>query len=114
MGLDPITVTLTTFEKLETLRAEMKVREEELQAVERDLRGAMRSLAIHRYLKAISPFYSGMPPPPETATVAELEKRRLALYAVIQSLRAEIPRLESAVSSASAPPRTEARRNHFQ
>ena len=114
MGLEPITVTLTTFEKLETLRAELKTRQEELQNVERDLRAAMRSLATHRYLKSVSPFYAAVPPPPEATAAADLEKKRQALYGVIQSIRGEIPRLEAAVSSSAPSPRREVRRNRFQ
>ena len=112
MGLESMTVTLTSFEKLETLRGELKTREEELQDVERDLRSALRALGIHRYLKSVSPFYGARPAPPEAASVAELEKRRTGLYQVIQILRAEVPRLETMVSGA-APPRTEGRRNRF-
>ena len=115
MGLEPIAVTLTSFEKLETLRSELKVREEDLQNVERDLRSAMRSLAVHRYLKTVSPFYSALPPPPEATAAADLEKRRQALYVVIQTLRGEIPRLEAGVSSSTpASQRPEGRRNRFQ
>ena len=115
MGLDPVSVTLTTFEKLESLRTELKVREEELQSVERDLRSAMRALAMHRYLKKVSPFYGTLPPPEEAATAPGLEKQRQALYAVIHTLRTEIPRLETAVSvPAAASPRREGRRSRFQ
>ncbi len=67
MGLDAITVTLTTFEKLEILRSELKACEEELQAIEKNLREALRSLATHRYLKSISPYYAGRPAPAEAA-----------------------------------------------
>jgi hypothetical protein len=115
MGLDPVTVTLTTFQKLETLRTELKNREEELQSVERDLRKAMQAIAVFRFLKTVSPFYGTRPPPEEAATAAGLEKQRQALYAVIMSIRGEIPRLEAAVSApAAASPRVEGRRNRFQ
>jgi len=108
-------VTLTSFEKLETLRTELKIREEELQGVERDLRSAMRALAIHRYLKTVSPFYGTVPPPEAAAAVSGLEKHRQALYAVITSIRGEIPRLEATVSAPAAPAsRIEGRRNRFQ
>ena len=72
----------------------------------------MRSLATHRYLKTVSPFYATVPAPPEATAVADLEKQRQALYGVIQSIRGEVPRLEAAVSS--PPPRREGRRNRFQ
>jgi len=115
MGLDPVTVTLTSFEKLETLRTELKIREEELQSIERDLRSAMRALAVHRYLKTVAPFYGTLPPPEEAAAVSGLEKQRQALYAVIMSIRGELPRLEATVSAPAAPsPRIEGRRNRFQ
>ena len=105
MGLEPITVTLSTYEKLEILRIELKVRQEELRNVEHDLRGAMRALAQHRYLKSLSTFYGGQPAPGEAGKVPELDKRRQALYQVIAAIRAEVPKLESAaLSSASAPP----------
>ncbi len=114
MGLDPITVTLTSFDKLETLRTELKIREEELQSVERDLRNAMRAFAVYRYLKTVSPFFGTLPPPSEAAAAAGLEKQRQALYGVIQTIRGEIPRLEATVSSSEAPQRREGRRNRFQ
>ena len=97
MGLDAVTVTLTTFEKVQILRGELKAREEELQAIEKNLRDALRSLTTHRYLKSISPYYAGRPAPAEAASVPEIEKRRKALYQVIQAIRAAAPRLEAAV-----------------
>jgi hypothetical protein len=113
MGLDPVTVTLTPFEKLEILRTELKAREEEMQSVERDLRRAMRTLATHRYLRSVSEFYASQPPPPEAATAPELDKRRQALYQLIQALRAEIPRLESAAVRGQPPPRAAGRVGRF-
>lgn len=113
MALEPITVTLSTFERLEILRAELKAREEELQQVERELRDAMRALATYKYLKSLSPYYADRPAPPEIATAPELEKRRASLYQVIQVLRAEIPKLEAAASG-SSPQRPEPRRNRFE
>ncbi len=115
MGLDPVSVHLTTYQKLETLRTELKIREQELQNVEHDLRSAMQVLAVHRYLKSVSPFYGAMPPPPEAATASGLEKQRQALYSVILTIRGEIPKLDAAVSApATASPRLEGRRNRFQ
>jgi hypothetical protein len=116
MPLDPITVTLTTYEKLEILRSELKVREEELKTVEHDLRMAMQALAQHRYLKSLCTFYTRHPAPAEVATVPDLEKRRQALFQVITALRAEVPRLESAVVSGAGapPPRVENRRTRFE
>ena len=114
MGLDAITVTLNTFEKLEILRGELKAREELLQKVEKELRDAMRSLATHRYLKSVSPYYASRPTPPEAASVAELEKRRQALYQVIQEIRAAVPRLEVSVPGQGQPaPHQGGRRSRF-
>ena len=116
MGLEPITVTLTSFEKLEILRGELKTREEELKDAERDLRSAMRALAHHRYLKSISTFYAAQPVPTEAAMVPELDKRRQALYQLIGILRSEIPKLESAAVSRGAAPaaRVDNRRTRFE
>jgi hypothetical protein len=101
--------SLTPYEKLEILRSEVKAREEELQAVEKDLRGASRALATHQYLKSVSAFYGSRPAPPEAGKVTELVSRRHALLDVIRALRAEMPRVESAAVSgkkaAAAPPR---------
>lgn len=114
MGLDPVTVTLTTFEKLQVLRGELKDREEELQGIEKNLRDALRALATHRYLRSVSPYYANRPPPPEAASVPEIEKRRQALYGVIQMIRAAIPRLEAGVpAQGHAAPRQEGRRSRF-
>ncbi len=116
MGLEPITVTLTTYEKLEILRAELKSREEEFKNAERDLRSAMRALAEHRYLKSLTTFYTSQLAPAEAAMVPELDKRRQALSQVIAAIRAEIPRLESAAVSGvpAPPPRLENRRTRFE
>jgi hypothetical protein len=113
MGLDPVTVTLTPYEKLEILRAELKARDEEMQSVERELRRAMRTLATHRYLRLVSEFYASQPPPPEAATVPQLDKRRQALHQLIQALRTEIPKLESAAVSGQPPPRAAGRVGRF-
>jgi hypothetical protein len=115
MAFEPITVTLSTFEKLEILRGELKAREEELQNVERELKNALRMLATHRYLKGVSPYYARRPTPPEAAAVPEIEKRRQALYQVIQAIRAEVPRLEAAAAGRQPPPpRAARRRNRFE
>ncbi len=114
MGLDAITVTLTSFEKLEILRGELKAREEHVQKIEKELRSSMRSLATHLYLKSISPYYGSRPTPPEAASVGELEKHRQALYQVIQEIRAAIPRLEAAGSGqGQSSPRQAGRRSRF-
>ncbi len=116
MPLEPITVTLTTYEKLEILRGELKVREEELKTVEHELRLAMQALAQHRYLKSLCTFYTHQPAPAEAATVPDLDKRRQALFQVIAALRAEVPRLESAAVSGvgAPPPRIDNRRTRFE
>ena len=116
MGLEAVTVTLSTFEKLQILRAELKVREAEFKEVERELRAAMQTLAQHRYLKSVSTFYTGQAAPAEAARVPELDKRRQALFQVIAALRSEIPRLESAAvaGSPAPPPRFENRRAGFE
>ena len=116
MALEPITVTLTTYEKIEILRSELKTREEELKTVEHDLRVAMQALAQHRYLKSLSTFYARQQAPTEAAAVPNLEKRRQALFQLIVALRGEVPRLESAaVSGVATPPsRFENRRTRFE
>ena len=116
MGLEPITITLTTYEKIEILRSELKAREEEFKNLEHELRGAMQALAEHRYLKSLSTFYAKQPVPPEAAAVPDLEKRRQALYQLIAAVRSEIPKLESAAVSGTAPPppRSEKRRARFE
>lgn len=104
MGLEPITVTLTTYEKLEILRGELKARQEEFKVIEHDLSEAMWALAQYRYLKSLSTYYTGQPAPEEAAKVPEMDKRRQAVFQVIAAIRAEIPRLESAAVSGTAPP----------
>ena len=114
MSPDSMSVALTTFEKLEILRAELKEREQEIQKVERDLNAALRSLATYRYLKSIAPYYANKPAPPEATAVPELEKRRQSLVQVVQAIRAEMPALESAAVRGQAPPRAEAPRGRFK
>ncbi len=114
MSPDQLSVSLTTFEKLETLRTELKEREQEMQKVERDLNTALRALATYRFLKGIAPFYANRPAPPEATAVPELEKRRQSLIQVVQAIRTEIPRLEAAAVSGKAPRPAQAPRGRFK
>jgi len=116
MGLDPITVTLSTFEKLEILRTEIKAREQELADTEKELRAALRSVATQRFLKSLAPYYNSVPLPPEAAAAPDLERKRHSLYQVIQAIRAQIPRLESTATGGApvAGARTDKRRNRFE
>jgi hypothetical protein len=115
MGLEPITVTLSSFEKLEILRTELKQCEQAAQDAERDLRAALRAVAVQRYLKSVAPFYNERPLPPEAAAAPELERKRQALYQVIQALRSQIPRLEAnATGAPKAAPRSDKRRSRFE
>jgi hypothetical protein len=113
MGLEPITVTLSTFEKLEILRTEIRILEQELQETEKLLRVALRSVATQRFLKSLAPYYNTSPLPPEAAAAPDLEDKRQALYQVIQAVRSQIPRLESMAmtQAGSSQPRGDARRN---
>ena len=115
MGLEPITVTLSSFEKLEVLRIELKTREEELQGVERDLKTALRSIATQRFLKSVAPYYNDQGLPKEAASAPDLERKRQALYQVIQAIRSAMGKLESvAMSPGAAKPRSDGRRNRFE
>lgn len=98
MGPEPIIVTLSAFEKLEIVRAELRARSEELAAVERELRSAARALESYRFIKTISPYYAQRPEPEEASRVPELEARRQALYQLLQTLKATVPRLEGTAS----------------
>jgi hypothetical protein len=117
MGLDPITVTLSSFEKLEILRSEIKAREQDLTETEKDLRKALRAVATQRFLKSLAPYYNSVPLPPEAVAAPDLEAKRQALYQVIQAIRAQIPRLESTAMGAGGGGggvRPEKRRNRFE
>ena len=118
MGLDPITVTLSTFEKLEILRTEVKVREQELADTEKELRAALRSVATQRFLKSLAPYYNSVPLPPEAAAAPDLERKRQSLYQVIQAIRSQIPRLEATAmgggGGGGGGVRSDKRRNRFE
>ncbi len=99
MGLEPVTVTLSSFERLEILRGEFKARAAELQETEKELRGALRELATHQYLKSVSPSYARRPVPQGAATVSELEERRRALHEILRAIGAAMPELERATGT---------------
>ncbi len=113
MGLEPVTVTLSSFERLEILRAELKARVADLQVAEKKLRSALRELATHQYLKGVSPWYAQRPVPPGAASVSELDQQRRALHEVIRAVSAAMAELEKATGTGQPAPK-QTRRNRFE
>jgi hypothetical protein len=58
MGLEPIGVELTDFNKLELLRDEEERLSEELAGLEKSIRAAQTAVAEREYLASLSPYYS--------------------------------------------------------
>ena len=60
MGLEPINVELTDFNKLELLRDEEESLGEKLAEVEKSIRDAMLAAARREFLMSLSPYYASV------------------------------------------------------
>lgn len=104
MASPPIAVTLSKFEQLEILRAEIELRESELKGVEKQIRDCLFELERQRFLQTIHPVFSQLAPPEQSAHLPQLNANREMLADAIRSMQAVMTQLESETAGLSAPP----------
>lgn len=101
MGLAPISVELTDYEKIEILRHEIELREEELSEAEKSIRSIMYELERQRYLGTIHALFQQLPQPEEAAALPQLQANREGLSQAIQTMKAALQALEGAMAGAA-------------
>ena len=100
MGLEPITVELTDFLKLELLRDEDESLSEELGQVEREIRDLMLQDARFNYLASLSQYYGARTEgAPDAAKLQELNSKRELVSATLETVRGHRAQLEAALGS---------------
>jgi hypothetical protein len=106
MSVEPIKLDLSVFEKLQILRDQLEKRQEEIVALEVEIRDKLQIQQTQRYLETLSPYYasnliSGLPSQEE---LQALEQRRTQLYDLVSNIEATIPVvMEMANGKGSAP-----------
>ncbi len=105
MADEPITLTLSPFEKLQILRKEQADRTAELDSLEAEIRERLYRVERRKYLDSMSSYYaSHTAPDVEPTDVASLEQQRQELKALIQTIKTQIPQLLTASPEAETPP----------
>ena len=100
MGLEPISVELTDFAKLELLRDEEERLSEELAEVERAIRAALLDTTRREFLKSLSPYYAAQAQEgADPAKMQELDSRRQLVYATLSTVTAHRTQYEEALGS---------------
>ncbi len=105
MGLEPITVELNDYLKLELIRDEDERLSEELAQVEKDIRDVMLEEARYQYLASLSQYYSARPEgAADPARLQELNSRRELIAATLETIGAHRGQLEAALGSPERKP----------
>jgi hypothetical protein len=100
MGLEPISVELTDFAKLELLRDEEERLTEELAEVERSIRAAMIDRTRREFLMSLSPYYAAQAQEgPDVAKLKELDSRRQLVYGALTVVSTQKQQLEEALGA---------------
>jgi hypothetical protein len=90
MGLGPISVELTDFNRLELLRDEEERLTEELAAVEKAIRDAMLDGARREFLMSLSPYYASQAQEGvDAGKLREMEARRQLIGSTLDVIRAQ-------------------------
>ncbi len=103
MASPPIAITLSKFEQLEILRAEIELREGELKQVEKQIRDCMFELERQRFLQTIHPVFAQLAPPEQAANLPQLHANRETLADAVRTMQAMMTQLESETAGQSAP-----------
>jgi len=98
MGLEPITVELSDFSRLELLRDEDDSLTEELAAVEKEIRDQMLEAERGKYLLSLSQYYNDRQTG-DASKLQELESRRQLIHATLEVVRSERQKYEEALGS---------------
>jgi hypothetical protein len=100
MGLEPISVELTDFNKLELLREEEERLTAELADVERDIREALLQAARRDYLMSLSPYYAAKAQEGADASkLKELQSRRQLIHGAVEVVSAQRQQYEGALGA---------------
>ena len=97
MGLDPISVELTDFNKLEVLRDEEERLSEELAEIVKQIRSRMLATAEAEFLIGLSPYYAAKKEELAGNDVSELNARRELVSSTIETVSAQRQALEKAL-----------------
>ncbi len=101
MGLEPISVELTDFNKLELLRDEAESLAEKLAEVEKSVRDAMLDAARREFLMSLSPYYASVPAGEvDVAKLQELESQRQLIGSALEVVEAQYQQFEQALGAA--------------
>jgi hypothetical protein len=103
MALPPIQVSLTKFEQIEILRAEIDLREKELHETDKQIRKIMFENERQKYLQGIHPAFQQLSPPEGMEQLAQLNLNRETLGTACEALRAALGALEAETGGPSAP-----------
>jgi hypothetical protein len=98
MGLDPISVELSDFNRLEVLREEEARLCEELVEIEKQMRGRMLARAEAEFLMQLSPYYATKQEEVASNDVSELEARRQLINSAIEAVKAQREAFEQALA----------------
>ena len=114
MGLEPIRVELSDFQKLGLLRDEEERLSEELAEVEKTIREQLLAAAGQQYLNTLASYYAsreGGAAGADAAQVPELEARRQLIHQALEVVRVQREGLEGALGEeakrASRQPRSQ-------
>jgi hypothetical protein len=104
MGLEPISVELTDFNKLELLREEEERLGEELAEVEKSIRDIMLAAEKRAFLMSLASYYAKLKDgaAEDAAKLQELDSRRQLVHAALQVVRSHVAQTEQSLG-ASAP-----------
>ncbi len=101
MGLEPINVELTDFNKLELLRDEEESLTEKLAEVEKSIRDGMLAAARREFLMSLSPYYASVAAGEvDVAKLRELESQRQLIGSALEVVKAQYEQFEQALGAA--------------
>jgi hypothetical protein len=103
MGLEPIRVEMTDFNRMELLREEEDRLFEELSGIEKSIRDVHLLRARQEYLVSLAPaYYSGQPKPADAGPdLGKLEKQREVVFAALEVVRTQREKFESLLGGAA-------------
>jgi hypothetical protein len=105
MGLEPITVELNDFLKLELVRDEDERLSDELAQAEKDIRDVMLEDARYQYLASLSPYYASRSEGAiDPAKLQELNSKRELVAATLEIVRGHRAQLEASLGAPERKP----------
>ncbi len=112
MGLEPISVELTDFNKLELLREEAERLGEELAEVEKSIRDIMLAAEKRAFLISLASYYGKLKEgaAEDAAKLQELDSRRQLTHAALQVVKSHAAQTEQNLGASAPPGATKAAR----